>query len=63
MGREVGMEHCFLQRWEPSADGQGRVGTGCQTQLKGGKGKLGFRVSKRAQFRRLPQKVRPKERE
>lgn len=63
VGREVGMEGCFLQRWELSVDGQGRVGVGEGKQLKGHKGKLGFRVRKRAQYRKLPRKVRPKERE
>lgn len=64
VGREAGTEDCFLQRWEPSQQmGKEEWEWGDQTQLKGGKGKWGLRVRKRARYRRLPQKVTPKERE
>lgn len=63
LGGDVGMEGCSLWQWEPSADGKEEWEWQEQTQLKGGKGKVGFRAKKGAQCRRPAQKVRPKERE
>lgn len=49
LGGDVGMEERSLRQWEQSADGKEQWEWQEQTQLKGGKGKLGFRAGKGAQ--------------